>query len=73
MLVTDKGEFHLSAHHPVMLKTGELVPIYNLRPGTSLMATSTYAHGEGYVRVAWPMGGGATRAESYSTAWWRWT
>ncbi len=50
-LVTDKGEFHLSADHPMMLKTGEMVPIHSLRRGMSLMATSTYAHGEGYVRV----------------------
>ena len=50
-LITDKGEFHLSVDHPVMLKTGEMVPIHSLRRGLSLMATSTYAHGSGYVRV----------------------
>ena len=30
-LITDKGEFHLSADHPVMLKTGEMVPVHGLR------------------------------------------
>lgn len=50
-LVTDKGEFHLSADHPVMLKTGEFVPLADLKPGMSLMSTRTRAHADGYTIV----------------------
>lgn len=50
-LTTDKGEFHLSADHPFMLRTGEFVELEDLKPGMSLMASKTYPHPMGYVTV----------------------
>ena len=50
-VVTDKGEFHVSADHPFLLKTGEVVRAIDLKAGLRLFAVSTSRHSAGYVQV----------------------
>jgi hypothetical protein len=56
-VITDKGEFHVSADHPFLLKSGQVVRAIDLKKGLRLLAVTadeqtTGTDGTTYVRIS---------------------
>jgi len=51
-LITDKGEFHLSKDHPILLKTGEYINVKDLKPNMRLRSCSPKIRPDGYISLS---------------------